>query len=72
MSPVSIQTQAFISYCSPVQGRTAGASTGVYEFGSVVSGQYAYKSAWTSLTDKYIMWENGNKCDEYAAKQSTI
>ena len=44
-----------------------GASTGVYAFDSVVSGQYKYKSAWTSLTDKMckcIMWE-GNKSDEY-------
>ena len=45
----------------------AGASTSVYAFSSVVSGQYKYKSARTSLTDKTckcIMWE-GNKCNEY-------
>ena len=30
----------------------AGASTIVYAFSSVVSGQYEYKSASTSLTDK--------------------
>ena len=45
----------------------AGASTSVYTFSSVVSAQYEYKSAWTSLTDKTykcIMWE-GNKCNKY-------
>ena len=52
MSPASIQTLAFISYCSPVQIRMAGASTSVYDFDSVVRGQHIYKSAWTSLTDK--------------------
>ena len=36
MSPVSIQTPAFISYCSPVQDRMAGAGTSVYEFDNVV------------------------------------
>ena len=36
MSPASIQTLGFISYCSTVQGRVAGASTIVYEFDSVV------------------------------------
>ena len=36
MSPASIQTLGFISYCSTVQGRMAGASTIVYEFDSVV------------------------------------
>ena len=46
MSPVSIQTLVFISYCSPVQGRMAGASVGVYEFGSVVGGQNICKSVW--------------------------
>ena len=35
---------ALISYCSPVQGRMAGASTSVYEFDSVVIGQHVYKS----------------------------
>ena len=35
---------AFISYCSPVQSTMAGASIGVYEFGSVVRGQHIYKS----------------------------
>ena len=52
MSPVSIQTPVFISYCSPVQGRMAGASTSVCEFDNVVRGQYVYKSTWTPLTDK--------------------
>ena len=46
MSPVSIQTLAFISYCSPVQGRMAGASIAVYEFGSMVRGQHADKIVW--------------------------
>ena len=44
MSAVSIQTLVFISYCSPVQGRMAGASISVYEFNSMVRGQYVYKS----------------------------
>ena len=39
MGPVPILTQVFISYCLPVWGRMAGASTGVYEFNRVVSGQ---------------------------------
>ena len=45
----------------------AGASTIAYAFSSVVSGQYEYKSAWSSLTDKTckcMMWE-GNKCNKY-------
>ena len=44
-----------------------GASTSGYAFDIVVSGQYKYKSAWTSLTDetcKCIMWE-GNECNKY-------
>ena len=60
MNPASIQTLGFISYCSLVQGRMAGASTSVYEFYSMVRGQHIYKSAWTSLTDrtsKCILWE---------------
>ena len=52
MSLPSIQTSAFISYCSPVQGRMTGASTSVDEFDSVVRGQHAYKNPWTPLTDK--------------------
>ena len=32
-------------YCSPVQGRIAGASTIAYEFDSVVGGQHIYKNA---------------------------
>ena len=51
MSPASIWTPALISYCSPVQGRKAGASTSVYEFDSIVRGQDVNKSVWTSLTD---------------------
>ena len=53
MSPASIGTPALISYCLPVQGRMAGASTSVYEFDNVVRGQHVYKSVWTSLTDWY-------------------
>ena len=52
MSPASIQTLVFISYCSPVQGRMAGASTSNYKFDSVAKGNHVYKSAWTPLTDK--------------------
>ena len=65
MSPASIQTPAFIFYCSPVQGTMAGSST---KFDSMVRGQHVYKSAWTSLTDKMrkcILYE-GNECDKYA------
>ena len=45
----------------------AGTSTSVYASDSVVSGQYEYKIAWTSLIDKtcrFIMWE-GNEYNEY-------
>ena len=72
MSPASIWTLALISYCSPVQGRMAGASTRVYEFDSVVRGQHVYKSVWTLLTDwcskicKCIpVWEDDER-DKYA------
>ena len=68
MSLVSIQTLAFISYCSPVQGRMAGASTSVCKFDNVVRGQHIHKSARTPLTDKMskcILWED-NECDKYA------
>ena len=37
-----------------------GAITSVHAFNSVVSGQYEYKSSWTSLIDKTckcVMWE---------------
>ena len=67
MSPASIKTPSFISYCSPVQGRMAGASTSVYEFENMVRGQHVYNSAWSPLTDnmrKYILWED-NECDKY-------
>ena len=68
MSPVSIQTPAFISYCSPRQGRMAGASTSVYEFDSQDRGQHIYKSAWTPLTDKALkcILQEDNKRDKYA------
>ena len=36
------------------QGRSAVASTDVYEFDSVVRGHHAYKTAWTLLIDE--MW----------------
>ena len=52
MKLASIQTLAFISYCSPVQGRMASASTSVYEFDNVARGQHIYKNTWTLLTDK--------------------
>ena len=72
MSLTSIQTPVLISYCLPVQGKMAGASTSVYEFESVVRGQHIYKSVWTSLTDwcsktrKCIrVWED-DKHDKYA------
>ena len=49
----------------------AGATTSVYEFDSVVRGQHAYKSVWTSLTDwcsktrKCILVREDDKCDKY-------
>ena len=68
MSAESIQTPVFISYCSPVQGRMAGASISVYEFDNVVKDQHVYKSARTPLTDKTahkcILWED-NERDKY-------
>ena len=72
MSPASIWTLALISYCSPVQGRKAGASTSVYEFDSMVRGQDIYKSVWTSLTEwcsktrKCIPVQEDGKRDKYA------
>ena len=43
-----------LQYCSPVQSRKAYASTGVYEFNSVVIGQHVYKHVriWTPLIDE--------------------
>ena len=67
MSPVSIQTLAFISYFSPVHGRMAGASTSAYEFDSMVRSQHVYNvHGLHSLTKKRkcILWED-SKCDEY-------
>ena len=63
MSPVSIQTTAFISYTSPVQSRMAGANTSGYKFDSVVRG----KSTWTPLTDKMgkCILQEDNKHDNY-------
>ena len=72
MSPTSIWTPALISYCSPVQGKKAGASTSVYDFDSMVRGEDVYKSVWTSLTDwcnkthKCIPVREDDKCDKYA------
>ena len=69
MSPASIQTPEFISYCSPVQGRMAGASTSVYEFDNVGRGQHVYKSLWIPLTDKMArkcILQEDDKCDKYA------
>ena len=69
MSPAFVQTQALISYCSPVQGRMAVASTSVHEFDKVVRGHHVYKSAWTPLTDKMckcILWWH-NERDKYVA-----
>ena len=63
----SIQTLALISYYSPVQGRKARASTGVYEFNSVVIGKHIYKCVWTPLIDKIIsaLMQEDNECDKY-------
>ena len=68
MSLASIQTLAFVSYCSPVQDRMAHASTGVYEFCCIVIGQHVYKRVWIPLIDNNIstpMWKD-NERDEYA------
>ena len=67
MSPASIQTPMFISYCSPVQGRRTHSSTGVHKFYSVVIGQHIYKCVWTPLTDKSVSttMQEGNKHDEH-------
>ena len=59
-------------YCSPVQGRIAGASTSVNKFDNMVRGQQVYKSVWTSLTDwcsktcKWIPVREDNERDKYA------
>ena len=69
MSPTFIQTWAFISYCSPVQDRMAGADTGVYEFDSVVGEFFTFMKLYGlySLMKrcKCIMREDTNKHDEY-------
>ena len=50
----------------------AGASTSVYEFDSVVKGQYVYKGVWTLLTDwcsktcKCIPVQEDDERDKYA------
>ena len=51
-----------------LQGRMAGASTSIYEFDSVVKGQYVYKKAQTQLTDKMhkcTLWDWENEFDKY-------
>ena len=67
MSLASIQTPEFTSYCSPVHGRMAGASTNVYECDSVVRCQHVYKSTWIPLTDKTLkcMMREDNEHDKY-------
>ena len=64
MSPASIQTLVFF-YFSPVQGKMAGASISVYEFGRY---HYVYKSVWTPLNDKTCKWilQKDNEPDQYA------
>ena len=37
-----------------LDGRIAGASTGVYEFNSVVKGRHIHKTAWTPLVDETL------------------
>ena len=54
MSPASIQTQVFISYCLPVQDRMAGANTGVDKFDSMVRALHVYKTVWTPLIDETL------------------
>ena len=50
----------------------ADASTSVYEFDSVVRGQYVYKSVqtsltdWCSKTDKCNLVQEDDKCGKYA------
>ena len=68
MSLASIQTLVFISHCSPVQGRMAGASISVCKFDSVVKGQQGYKTASTPLTDKThkCILQEDNERDKYA------
>ena len=68
MIPMSIQTLAFVSYCSPVHGRMAGANTSVYEFDGVVRGQHIYKRAWAPFTDKMCKCipREDNQCNKYA------
>ena len=43
MSMEIIQTRIFISYCTLVQGRMAGANTSIYEFDNVVRTLYIYE-----------------------------
>ena len=51
---------------------SAGVSTSVYNFDSVVRGQHVYKSVWTSLTDwcsktrKCIPVREDDERDKYA------
>ena len=43
MNTAFIQTRIFISYCTLVQVRMAGANTSVYEFDNVVRTLYIYE-----------------------------
>ena len=52
MSLASIQIPEFISYCSPVQGRMAGASTSVYKFDNMVRGQDVYENCMDSTHEE--------------------
>ena len=59
MSPASIQTQVFTSYCLPVQDRMAGANTGantgVDKFDSMVRALHVYKTVRTPLIDETLL-----------------
>ena len=51
---MSLVSPAFISHCSPVQGKMAGSSANVYEFDRVVRGQHVYKVHGLQLCKKYV------------------
>ena len=68
MSLASIQTPPFIFYCSPVQGRMAGASAGsVTSLITWLEASMSMKSALTPLTDKTrkCILQEDNKRDKY-------
>ena len=66
MEPSVCSEPGIYLYHSPVQGRKACASTGVYEFNSVVIGQHIYEHVWTPLTDKAVSASMcvDSKCDK--------